>query len=59
MDPGQASAAANLLSFLLFAVLALVAFSVQSVGRLWLILLASGTLMALVVWTSILSEGRV
>ena len=58
MDPAQASVAANMMSFLVFAVLALVAFSVHSIARLWIFLLASGAMMALMAWTSILAEGR-
>ncbi|MEM7480017.1 MAG: hypothetical protein AAF481_02490 [Acidobacteriota bacterium] len=58
LDPGPASVAATLASFLLFAILVTVAFFIRRVGRLWLFLVATGVPMALLLWRSLAAEGR-
>ncbi|MEM9594275.1 MAG: hypothetical protein AAGD06_08430 [Acidobacteriota bacterium] len=58
VDPAQASLTATLGSFLLFTAVVIVAFSVRSILRLWIFLVATGAAMGLMVWTSILLEGR-
>ncbi|PNU03429.1 hypothetical protein [Novosphingobium guangzhouense] len=58
VDPANASVAATLTSFLLFAVLALVAFGVRSAGRLWLWLAGSGLLLGAGLWISLMAGAR-
>ncbi|MFT4054949.1 MAG: hypothetical protein QM681_10615 [Novosphingobium sp.] len=58
IDPANASVAATLASFALFATLALVAFGVRSVGKLWLWLAGSGLLLGLALWASLAMGGR-
>ncbi|MEM8997134.1 MAG: hypothetical protein AAGF23_20290 [Acidobacteriota bacterium] len=59
MAPAQASLTASMFSFLVFATVALTAFSVRSVLRLWAFLLSSGSVLALMAWISILEGGTV
>ncbi|MEM7049967.1 MAG: hypothetical protein AAF604_09910 [Acidobacteriota bacterium] len=58
LDPGPASVAATTASFLLFANLVMVAFSIRRISRLWLFLAATGGPMALLLWLSLAAEGR-
>lgn len=58
VDPANASVAATLTSFALFAVIALVAFGIRSVSRLWLWLAGSGVLLGLALWASLAVGGR-
>lgn len=58
MRPEEASVAATLFSFALFAVLALTAFVVRSVARLWLGMIAAGLLLGGGLWLSIAAGGR-
>lgn len=58
LDPGQAALAATLVSFAVFAVIVLAAFSVRSIARLWLLMTLTGVSMALLTWQSILLQGR-
>jgi hypothetical protein len=59
VDPANASVAATLASFALFAVLALVAFGARSVVRLWLWLAGSGLLLGAALWFSLSMGGRI
>lgn len=45
LPPVEASESATLLSFAIFAVLAIVVFSVRSIGRLWIWLALAGAVM--------------
>lgn len=54
----QASIGATLLSFLIFAGLAMTAFAVRSVSRLWVGLIATGVAAGLADWGLILWGGR-
>ena len=45
LPPVEASESATLLSFAIFAVLAIVVFSVRSIGRLWFWLVLAGAVM--------------
>lgn len=45
LPPVEATESATLLSFAIFAVLAIVVFSVRSIGRLWIWLLLAGAAM--------------
>ena len=56
--PLQASVGATLLSFAIFAALALTAFAVRSVLKLWLVLIAAGSLLVAADWLLILGSGR-
>ncbi|MEE4451684.1 hypothetical protein [Novosphingobium resinovorum] len=58
VDPANASTAATLTSFALFAVLALVAFAMRSAARLWLWMVASGAVLGGALWLSLASGGR-
>jgi len=58
MPPAEASAAATLLSFVLFAVIALTAFAAQSVMRLWLWMVGTGAFLGACLWLSLVSGGR-
>ncbi|GAO79396.1 hypothetical protein SC1_02716 [Sphingopyxis sp. C-1] len=54
----QASVGATLMSFLIFAGLAMTAFAVRSVSRLWVGLIATGVIAALADWCLIAWGGR-
>lgn len=54
----QASVGATLLSFLIFAGVAMTAFAVRSVGRLWAGLIATGMAAGLADWCFIAWGGR-
>lgn len=54
----QASIGATILSFAIFAALAMTAFAVRSVGRLWAGLIATGAVAALADWCLIAGGGR-
>ena len=54
----QASVGATLLSFVIFAGLAMTAFAVRSVSRLWMGLIATGLAAALADWCFITWGGR-
>jgi len=56
--PQQASIGATLLSFLVFAGLAMTAFAVRSVSRLWMGLIATGVVAGLADWCFIMLGGR-
>lgn len=56
--PEEASVAATLFSFVLFAVLALTAFAVRSVARLWLAMIGTGLLLGGGLWLSVAAGGR-
>ena len=56
--PQQASIGATLLSFLVFAGLAMIAFAVRSVSRLWMGLIATGVVAGLADWCFIMLGGR-
>jgi len=56
--PQQASIGATLLSFLVFAGLAMIAFAVRSVSRLWMGLIATGVVAGLADWCFIMWGGR-
>lgn len=56
--PEEASVAATLFSFALFAVLALAAFAVRSVARLWLVMAGTGLILGGGLWLSIATGGR-
>lgn len=58
MQPAEASIAATLLSFAIFAGVALVAFAVRSVTGLWLWMLVSGATAAGILWLSLVVGGR-
>lgn len=58
VDAANASVAATLFAFALFATVALVAFAVRSVGRLWLCLVALGAVQCIALWLSIEAGGR-
>lgn len=59
VDPANASVAATLISFALFAVLALVAFGARSVVRLWLWLAGSGLVLGVALWFSLSAGARI
>lgn len=54
----QASVGATLLSFVIFAGLAMTAFAVRSVSRLWVGLIAAGVVAGLADWCLISWGGR-
>lgn len=54
----EASTAATLLSFAIFAVLVLVAFGMRSIARLWLWMALSGAAMGGWLWISLQAGGR-
>jgi hypothetical protein len=56
--PEEASIAATLISFALFAGLALAAFAVRSVARLWLWMIAAMLILGGGLWLSIIAGGR-
>lgn len=58
MRPEEASVAATLFSFALFAVLALTAFAVRSIARLWLAMAGAGLILGGGLWLSIATGGR-
>ena len=58
MPPSEATLAATLLSFALFAVIALTAFGVRSVVALWLWMLVACLVMGGILWLSIVDGGR-
>jgi hypothetical protein len=55
----EASTTATLASFLIFAVLAMTAFAVRSVLRLWGWMIGAGAVLAGVLWWSLEVGGRV
>lgn len=57
-DAAQASIAATTLSFAIFAALAMTAFAVRSVARLWIGLAAAGLVAGAVDWLLIALGGR-
>lgn len=57
-SPAEASVAATLLSFALFAALALIAFAMQSVIRLWLCMIGAGLVLGGGLWLSLAAGGR-
>lgn len=56
--PVQASVAATLLSFAIFALVAMLCFSVRSTAKLWLVMIGAGATLALADWLLILWGGR-
>lgn len=58
VDPANASVAAMLASFVMFSVLALVAFGVRSAFKLWLWMIGSGAVLSAGLWLSLASGGR-
>lgn len=58
IDPANASVAAMLASFVMFSVLALVAFGVRSALKLWLWMIGSGAVLSAGLWLSLASGGR-
>ncbi len=58
MPPAEASVAATLFSFALFALLALAAFAMRSVVRLWLWMTGVGILLGGGLWLSLATGGR-
>lgn len=54
----EASVAATLIAFALFATLVLTAFAVRSVGRLWLAMAAAAAILGVLLWLSLASGGR-
>lgn len=57
-SPAEASAGATLISFALFSLIALAAFAVRSVGRLWLVMAAAALVAGGGLWLSIATGGR-
>ncbi|HEY8603759.1 hypothetical protein [Tsuneonella suprasediminis] len=58
MPPAEATIAATLFSFALFAVIALTAFGVRSVVALWLWMLGAAVFLGGTLWLSIMAGGR-
>lgn len=58
MRPEEASVAATILSFALFATIALTAFAARSVVRLWLWMAGAGLVLGGGLWLSIAAGGR-
>ena len=58
MPTAEATVAATLFSFALFAVIALTAFGVRSVLALWLWMLGSAMVLGVTLWLSIMAGGR-
>jgi hypothetical protein len=58
VNPAEASVTATLLSFALFATIALFAFGLRSVSRLWLWLAVSGGVLGAALWLSLGMGGR-
>lgn len=56
--PAQASIGAATLCFAIFAVIAMLCFTVRSVGRLWLTMIGAGLALALADWLLVLIGGR-
>jgi len=57
-SPAQASIAATLFTFAIFASIAMAAFAVRSVTKLWLALIAVAAAAALADWLLIATGGR-
>ena len=57
-SPAQASIAATLFSFAIFASIAMAAFAVRSVAKLWLALVAVAAAAAIADWLLIATGGR-
>lgn len=57
-SPAEASVAATLFSFALFATLALTVFAVRSVARLWLWMIGASVVLGAGLWLSIATGGR-
>ncbi|MXO64304.1 hypothetical protein [Altericroceibacterium endophyticum] len=58
MPPAEASVAATLFSFALFAVIALTAFGLASLTRLWVWMLGAGLVLGAGLWLSLITGGR-
>ena len=58
VNPAEASVAATLLSFVVFATIALFAFGLRSITRLWLWLLVGGAVSGGLLWLSLGMGGR-
>ncbi|RIA36610.1 hypothetical protein DFR49_3893 [Hephaestia caeni] len=58
MPPAEASVAATLFSFALFAMLALTAFAMRSIVRLWLWMIGAGIVLGGGLWLSLATGGR-
>lgn len=58
LPPAEASIAATLLSFGLYATVILVVFAARSAGKAWLYLLLASTLLGGGLWLSIATGGR-
>lgn len=58
VDAANSSVAATLLSFAVFAVLALVAFGTRSVVRLWCCMIGASLVLGAALWLSLLAGGR-
>ncbi len=58
VDPANASVAATLTSFALFAVIALAAFGMRSAVKLWLWLAGAALVLGGALWLSLASGGR-
>lgn len=56
--PAQASIGAATLCFAIFAVIAMLCFTVRSVGRLWLTMIGAALALALADWLLVLTGGR-
>ena len=58
MPPAEASIAATLFSFALFALIALTAFGMRSIARLWLWMVVAAAVLGGGLWLSIEAGGR-
>lgn len=58
LRPEEASIAATLFSFAVFAAIAIAAFAVRSVARLWLWMMGAGVALSGALWLSIATGGR-
>lgn len=58
VNPAEASVAATLLSFAVFATIALFAFGLRSIARLWLWLVLGGAVSGGLFWLSLGMGGR-
>ncbi|ALH82822.1 hypothetical protein [Sphingopyxis macrogoltabida] len=56
--PAQASVGATLMSFAIFALIAMLCFAVRSTAKLWLVMVGAGAALALADWLLILWGGR-
>ncbi|MGK6320482.1 hypothetical protein [Sphingomonas sp. DT-204] len=54
----EASVAATLISFALFAALVLIAFAIRSLARLWLGMIAVSAVLGALLWFSLATGGR-